>query len=164
MDVSGWTIDQKARLPDWCFGKREAIGCQVYANAAATWFFGISTIDFPDPCCIWAFYSWFSMGADSDITYRVGLRDTVPVNTAEMDTADEIFPYVGEKIVGPNHIRISQRYGSIMGIETKQGMVTGAKNLVVALYTSSEWTRGDFVFIVSGLPTSMAGWLAHNPV
>ena len=164
MDVSGWTIDQRMRFPDYCFGQQQAIGLQVYCPNALIYYFGISEIALPDPACIWQFSSWFKISAAANNTFRIGLAATVPTTIAEMDLALEIFPYIGGAYAGPNKLRVTQRYSTPWVMNIRKGLVTNGLKIVVALYSTVADTTGDFVLIVSGLPTNMAGWLAHNKV
>lgn len=164
MDVSGWTIDQRMRFPDWCFGNRQLIGCQVHCILADQYYFAISDVALPDPVCIWAFHFWVLTAGNMEGAFRIGLRATVPTNEAEMDTATEIFPYVGAPTAGPNKVRHAFRYTTPIMLPVRQGMVTGGLKLVGALYSTFADVRGDLVLEVSGLPTQMAGWLAHHKV
>lgn len=164
MDVSGWTIDQRMRLPDWCFGNRHVIGAYQMNASGASYKYAISEIAFPDPCCIWhvAFAGWHTL--DGVGTLRVGLANELPKNEAEMDLADEIFPAFGFPKTGPNGILLSGAAQFLVSFDARKGMVTGGKKLVISLYNSTGAVRANPLFLVSGLPTSMAGWLAHNKV
>jgi len=164
MDVSGWTVDQRARLPDWCFGNSEAIGCQVCCEVADNTFWGISEIELPDPACIWSMAWWFRQNAYCNHMFRFGLAEEVPVNVGQMDAATEILPYVGKPATGPNELRQGTAESNIQQLFLRRCMATGGLKLVVQLGSSVQWATIDLIIIVSGLPTSMAGWLAHHRV
>lgn len=162
MDVSGWTVDQKARLPDWCFGNREAIGCQVVCEVGGDNFWGISEIALPDPVCIWSLNWYFRQTEYCNHVFRFGLAETVPVNVAQMDAAKEILPYIGRAVTGPNELREGMAQSIIQQLFVRRCMESDGLKLVVQLNSTISWSTIDLSLIVSGLPTSMAGWLAHN--
>lgn len=164
MDVSGWTVDQRMRLPDWCFGNRQIIGCQVLAVQPTTHYWGISAIGLPDPVCIWSVGFWFRIDAYSKMSLEIGLAHNVPTNNAEMAACQEIFPHFGAAQPGPNTMRVGQRYSVPLQIEVRKGMITSGKKLVADFYSTLADARVDVYLVVSGLPTSMAGWLAHHKI
>ncbi len=164
MDVSGWTVDQRMRLPDWCFPNRQIISVFIKATTGSTWYFGISDIALPDPCCIWSI-GWFCYkDTATNSLQRVGLRATVPANAAEMDAAAEILPHFGEAHAGPNYIRIDDQLGNLAQIPLRHGLVTGGLKFVAGFFILTGIASATIFLVVSGLPTSMAGWLAHNKV
>ena len=158
MDVSFWTIDQRMRLPDHFFGNRQLIGCQVYCLNALAYYYSISEVALPNPACIWAFHFWVRTPASVDATFRIGLRATVPTNEGEMDTAMEIFPYIGEPSVGPNKLRLSFRYSTPVVLTDRQGMVTGGLKFVGRFYSSIADVYAFFVLEVSELPKKIPAW------
>lgn len=164
MDVSGWTIDQKMRLPDWCFGNRQVIAAYANTPEIATCYWGISEIALPDPVCIWSLGWWLGKAASAYYDFRFGLRDTVPTSIAEMDTAVEILPYLGSPHAGPNTLRVEYIETAVSQIDLKKGMVTGGKKLVVEIKSSVQWVACNVFLVCSELPTDMASWLAHNKV
>lgn len=164
MDVSGWSVEQRMRLPDWCFGNREAIGCEVNCVLADTDYWAISEIALPDPVCFWSLAFWFREPAFARVRFRFGLRATVPVNATQMNTATEILPYVGATTAGPNFLRVGQFDSVFYQLMLRKGMVTGGDKLVFEVQSDHINTRADLVMIYSELPTSMAGWLAHHKV
>lgn len=164
MDVSGWTVDQRMRLPDWCFGNRQVIAAYASSPEIATFYWGISEIALPDPVCIWSLGWWLGKAESAFYDFRFGLRDTVPTNEAEMDTAIEILPYLGSAHAGPNYLRVEYLETAIVQINLKKGMVTGGKKLVVEFKSSIAWAALNVFLVCSALPTDMAGWLAHSKV
>lgn len=164
MDVSTWTVDQRMRLPDWCFGNRMLIGLFHNNTHPGTTEWAIRDIALPDPVCIWEFWYLIIETAANYGTYRAGLADTVPVNVAQMDEALEIYPYFGIDHAGPNYIIRKTEDATHVVIKLRKGMVTGGKKLVMEVGSVAGTARGFFGLLVSGLPTNMAGWMAHNPV
>lgn len=162
MDVSGWTIDQRMRLPDWCFGNRHFIMCNVSTGTTEPFQWGISEFAFPDPACIWLFDLLYLPFTDGKGYVRVGMADAVPTSEAEMDAAAEIFPGYGFPNPGPNVISVWQTVFIHRALAVRKGLVTGGKKLVVETYRFSGSYIIDCSFLVSELPTSMAGWLVHN--
>lgn len=164
MDVSGWTVDQLMRLPDWCFGNRQLIGCYVYTVGPGTLDWGISDIALPDPACIWEFSFQVLEFANQHGDYRAGLSHTLPASEGQMDATQEFYPHWGRHHAGPNYILCGTYIFTYVTIPFKRGIVTGGKKLVVEAKSWEGTARIHFSLLVSGLPTSMAGWLAHNKV
>lgn len=164
MDVTGWTMEQRMRLPDWCFGNRQIISVYLVNDTPASRAWAISTIALPDPACIWQFaYTWMPDVAGSGWV-RVGLADAVPVNQAQMDAADPILPYFGSPTETPPVICPPSFQTMYVAIDTRRGIVTGGKKLVVEIRCGAAKTKIVVWVLVSCLPTDMAGWLAHNIV
>lgn len=162
MDVSGWTIDQRMRLPDWCFGNRELIGIHVDCPTLDVFYYGISEIALPDPVCIWAVGFYLYCFNYTRFRFRIGMATSIPANEAEMTAATEILPYFGQPLAGPNYIRAGTLDTRAFQIPLRKGMETGGKKLVASVLTGTDMTKIDIFMVVSELPTSMAGWLAHN--
>ena len=164
MDVSGWTVQQRMRFPDWCFPNRQLISAYAYNNVADTYVLSISTIALPDPAVIWEFDYWGQPSGDGYGNLRVGLAAAVPTNVAEMDAAQELFPDYGIANAGPNIIPLSAKVGWHIMHGVRKGLTTGGKYLVTETYCAAPIIRSNATLLVSGLPTDMAGWLAHSKV
>lgn len=158
MNVTGWDLASRMKLPDHCFGNRQAIGTLVWAALADTWYYSISLIALPDPVCLWKFYFWFQVPSALRLAFRVGLAAAVPTNEAEMDAAAELLPYIGEEKPGPNWHWLGVVDSLPFEFELRKGMVTGGLKLVAALNGGVNNFRGNFVFVVSELPTKVPGW------
>lgn len=164
MDVSGWTVDQKMRLPDWCFGNREVQSVYLGNGVVGTFKWAICETVMPDPACIWQAVLVSSLTAGASGYFRVGLADNVPVNEAQMDAAVEIFPYFGVAHAGPNVISDWGQPFVYWGFDVRKGMATGGKKIVLEVKCIAATIRCLIELTVSTLPTNMAGWLAHNKV
>jgi len=164
MDVTGWTIDQKMRLPDWCFGNRQVIGVYVSTWVPGGDAFAIAEIPLPDPVCIWqmAFVVTYEAGASGHA--RAGLSHTLPANVAEMNAATEIYPYFGTPMAGPNALPDLKGTGFYGEVAFKKGIVTDGMYIVGQVHCTAIMTRLNFWLLVSGLPTDMAGWMEHSLV
>lgn len=164
MDITGWSIEQRMRLPDWCFGNRELTGAYVSRNPTGlVW--AIGTLVLPDPACIWTVYITSMPNAGMMSYVRVGLADTVPTSEAEMNAAVEILPHGWQARAGPNRISLLSGAYALLVYDVRRGMATGGKKLVIEMDNIFYgWNRVEADLIVSGLPTDMAGWLAHSPV
>lgn len=164
MDVSGWTIEQKSRLPDWCFGSQLMICRRNKIQNYATYEWTISTDVLPDPACIWCFGITVIETPDTSSRFRFGLLDNVPTTVAQMDAAVNLFPDFGNNDFAPPRIPILSSYGEGYQIRMKYGVATGGKKLAVEHYQAAGARKADIIvyLIVSALPTDMAGWMAHN--
>ena len=88
----------------------------------------------------------------------------MPANEAEMDLATEILPDYGVAHAGPNQINLYSTKFTMLTINLRKGMATEGKKLVIENYCNVVSMRVECNLVVSGLPTSMAGWLAHHKV
>lgn len=164
MDVSGWTVEQRMRLPDWCFGNRDLMSLYIENVVAGTYTYAISAFVLPDPACIWGIM-FMSTNSVAGLGYvRLGLNDHLPVDAADMNTSIEILPNFGRPAAGPNIFWISGSYFYVWDMPAKRGLVTNGWNFVIENRCVVADFRVDVTLIVSGLPTDMAGWLAHNKV
>lgn len=164
MDVSGWTIDQRMRLPDWCFGNRKIIALNMRAVGAGVFYWRISGVTLPQDICIWQI-GMFPRFVDSMNSYfRVGLRATVPTSEAEMDEAVPVLPDFGAINYTPPRIHLMDGGTSVWQFFHRKGMETGGKKLVAELWCSTSDVALIFYMLYSELPTNMAGWLAHHKV
>jgi len=161
IDVTGWTLAQKMRLPDWCFGNRKIIGVFKDEGVVTTFDWNISEDALPDPACIWQvlFVSQPDLGGKGYM--RVGLDTDVPTSVAEMNAATELFPSIGEAHAGPNIISFYGERPFYWSVDLRKGMVTGGKKLVIEVYCSVTKVRFDCELVVSGLPTEVPAFL--NP-
>jgi len=162
MDVSGWTIEQKMRLPDWCFGQRQLYGTYSAANAGTPTKWEICDEALPDPACIWTFGFIQIKTALCNGQLRIGLAEAVPVNVGQMDAAVEILEHFGSPLAGPNLIVTTADEQMFIEVNMKRGLATGGKKFV----TENRWVAGTSRFqawiTASGLPTGMSTWLSHN--
>lgn len=166
MDVSGWTIEQRMRFPPWCYGNRLMYNCRMSNIVAGSMTWTISNDPLPDPACIWALGFILWTGDHPWSYWRMGLRSTIPTSEAEMNTCQNIFPDFGNQTFAPPRINVATISGSYYQLPLAYGLVTGGKKFVIEGLLNA--AGGNLIFnaylIVSGLPTSMAGWLAHHKV
>ena len=162
MDVSGWTIEQRMRLPDWCFGQREIVSVYQGVDGPATFGWAISSTALPNPACIWQLAVQSTPNPGGKGYMRIGLANAVPVNEGDMNAADEIFPGYGAPAIGPDRISIWGGTYASWSFDSRHGLTTGGQKLVLEVYAHLETCRVQVMLIVSELPTSMASWLSHN--
>lgn len=166
MDVTGWTVDQRMRLPDWCFGNRSLIGLRLTTTTPGGYDWDIAALALPDPCCIWGLGLNITQSDQRSSFVRMGLATAVPTSSAEMDATTPLFPYFGNAVYTPPRVHFPTIGGPAYFIPVRKGMVTGGKKFVGEIYLHGAGTALllDVYLIVSGLPTHMAGWLAHHKV
>lgn len=162
VDVSGWSLAKRMALPDWCFGNREAIGCEVNCVNADQDYWAISEIVLPDPVCFWSLGFWFRQPAFARIRFRFGLRATIPTSVAEMNGATEILPYIGAITTGPNYLRIGSFDTFVTDLVLRKGMATGGLKLVMEVQSTSVNTRADLFVVYSELPTEIPAFSNPN--
>lgn len=158
MDVSGYNLESKMKLPDPCFGQKQVVSCYAVNNGVGTYRWSISSLALPDPVCIWhaMFCSQPSTGGTGRM--RIGLAAAVPTTIAEMNAADEIFPDLGAPTAGPNYIDFFSTVYSYYAFDVRKGMATGGKKLVMSTYCVAATMRLLCVLVVSELPTKVPGW------
>lgn len=162
MDVSGWTVDQRMRLPDWCLGNRQVVGVYLENLVAGVDQFGASIVPMPDPVCIWSIlFEMMPTGGGTGYV-RIGINDHVPVDAADMDGSVQILPDYGVFYTGPNIIMCIAGVFNTWNLQTRLGMDTNNFHLVVQNHCIVADFRSQVSMVISGLPTSMAGWMAHN--
>lgn len=164
MNITGWTLAQRMRFPEWCFPNRQLVSAYGYNDVVASHTWAISTIALPDPAVIWEFDYWCQPNVASRGDLRLALADVVPANTADMDAALEIFPDYGIIQAGPNKIPLNAELPWYIMHRVKKGMVTGGKYLVTETRCGAGVMRTNVALLVSGLPTDMAGWMEHSRV
>lgn len=164
MDVSGWTIAQKMRLPDWCFGSRDTYIAHAGVAEPNTYEWGISEKALPDPACIWEFVILLGSTDYAFNKIRIGLSDTVPTSPEEMDATYNLFPDFGDPAFTPPGINCGTIPGEFFWLSLRRGLATQGLKLVIEArrHASGTILIADVILVISGLPTSMAGWLAHN--
>lgn len=164
MDVSGWTIEQRMRFPDWCFGNRRILSVSVGNNTAGTFRWKISGTTLPDQICIWS-VGIYPRYIDSYSSYiRLAFAATVPTTEAEMNAATPALPDFGELIYTPPRIYLADGGYEVWQIPLRKGMDVTGKKLVVELYCATVKVHLLPYLTFSELPTNMEGWLAHKKV
>lgn len=164
MDVSGWTVDELMRLPDWCFGNRELYGCRVANNVPNTGKWFISTIALPDPACIWSGGIFISENDHQFSHVRWGLRSAVPTSEAEMNSCINFLPEFGNPAYAPPRILLPAVEGFNIQLQIRKGVVTGGTKFVCEgfLHAAGTMLTLTMYIVASGMPTSMASWLSHS--
>lgn len=158
MNVTGWTIASRMKLPDYLFGNRTMIGVYKLNAGAGTSNWAISDIALPDPCCIWEF-SYLSMfETTNNGWFRVGLANAVPNNIPEMDAATPLLPQYGTDVGGPRLVSLSSKVYSYVKMNLRIGMATGGKKLVIENRCNVAPTKIIIAVLVSSLPTKVPGW------
>ena len=163
MEVSIWTLDARMRLPDHFFGSRQLIGVYVANTVPATFTYGISDIPLPDPVCIWQMQILVPETVADHGNYRAGLAAVIPANHAQMDAAQEIYPYYGVPHAGPILIqRIAYGWTNI-AVDFRKGLVTSGKYLVVENEGILGTSRIIFSLLVSTVPKKIPAWAGAWP-
>ncbi len=164
MDVSGWTVDQKMRLPDWCFGQRRTMRISHTAVGAGVDAWAIKEKTLPENICIWTAGYWYTETNSTSDYLRMGFRATVPTSIGEMD---EAVPAEPENIgipPGPEKMYMPMTENSVILIPTRKGVVATGLFLVMQVHSGAAKCSGACILTYSEMPTSMAGWLAHHKV
>ena len=121
MKIKRWTIDEKMRLPDWCFGNRKIISLALTVSGAGTLGWKISGVSLPVQICIWTF-GLYPVSIDNKYSWiRCGLRETVPTSSAEMDTSIPIMPNFGSISQTPPVMYLAPGANEILQFALRKG-------------------------------------------
>lgn len=164
MDVSGWTVDQRMRFPDWCFGNKKVISLYGFSTGVTTLTWDIHTLSLPDPVCIWEIMIMPLVNSHVYNYIRVGLTAKKPVNEAEMDASIPVLPDFGVVTYTPPRIYFSDDSKEILKFTLRKGMVTDGLYLTTEAFSNDVKISILIALVISELPTQMAGWLAHHKV
>lgn len=164
MDVSGWTIEQRMRFPDYCFGNRMLMGLSYSNSVAGSTRWRIHTTVLPAQICIWQTkILWRAV--DSTMSFiRFGFRATLPTTQAQMDSAIPVLPDFGDVSHSPPRVWLPSGGHEVWAFDLRKGMATSSLKLTLEIYAQVAPVTVLFAFVYSLLPTDMAGWLAHNKV
>jgi len=158
MRIDNWPMERIMRLPDWCFGRKWAMGEALTVDPEATGFV-ISQDGLPEVCVIWEVWGQISAptwGIGS-VEFRIG--NQLPANLAEFRQLEPLFGPVGEiGIVRSTFITGSMGDFRVLGI--KQKVEAGGRNLVMRMEQRST-TAGIIQagIVVSSIPKEVPDWL-----
>ncbi len=158
MDVSGWALAKRMKIPDQYFPDREIVSVYDSESSATTFEWGISGVALPDPVCIWELGIQI-VSSGSALSYvRLGLRSAVPTSEAEMNGAKNIFPDLGDLTKTPPAIYMAAVYPFQMRFTCKKGFVTAGDKFVMELYNVTGVLSIMASMLISGLPTDVPAW------
>lgn len=166
MDITGWTLEQRIRLPEWCFGSHQIMSVYLSNVAPGTSIWGQSLEILPADICIWAAGLLIVVNDAVWSFVRMGFRDTAPVNVGQMDASHNFLPGFGNTAFAPPRINTSLVTGLQYHVPLKMGVTPAGERLVAECYCSAGGTQTIVMLyiIYSTLPVDMAGWLSHNIV
>lgn len=164
MDVSGWTVDQRMRFPDWAFGNRKVTSVSKTVNGPNGIGWKISAVALPDPICIWELCITPVVADVYPGILRIGLADTLPTTEDQMNATIPLLPDFGDLSLTPPRIVLGTARYEVWRFPIRKGMATGGKKVVIELRCPQTKLNLLIHLVYSELPTSMAGWLAHNKV
>lgn len=158
MDVTLWNLASRMKLPDHCFGNRQAISVQIKAVGVGAMDWRISTVVLPDPICIWE-VGILPLTLDTSKAYiRVGLLDNLPGNEAAMNLAVPILPNFGNIGFTPPRIAMADAGYNTFQFVLRKGIVTGGKKVAVECYSDAVELKVQFYLVFSELPNLIPGW------
>jgi len=158
MDVSGWNLASKMKLPDHLFGNRVSIGISIFTAPGPDMKWYISRDPLPNQVCIWDVAWYPRQVGDFNSYFRIGYRAAVPTSEAEMNTAVPLMPQIGNYAYTPPRIYLSTASYEVWRFLSREGQNTGGLKLVMEIYTLANISRGIFVVTYSELPTKVPGW------
>ncbi|MBA7679125.1 hypothetical protein ES703_87408 [subsurface metagenome] len=164
MDVSSWTLAQRMRLPDWCFGNRDLLmlSLGVWTGGGFGWVIGAEAL--PQQICIWQMGVVIRRNESADNYFRLGMRATIPTTEAHMNDSTPLFPKWGNINYTPPRITLPAETDQVWFFNTRNGIDTGGLKFVGEIWGDDCAAMAQVNIVYSELPTSMAGWLAHHKV
>lgn len=158
MDVSGWTLAKRMKIPDQYFPNRQIVSAYKVGGVAGVFGWAISGVALPDPACIWEVGFVLPQSDSANNYFRVALRGTVPTTEAEMNGAINVFPDLGDIAATPPKIYANSTGSPRWSIKLRKGFVTGGNKLVLEIYPVGNIIRVLAYMVVSGLPTNVPAW------
>ena len=159
IDVSGWTLANKMKLPDWCFGNRKVVSRSIGHDTPGGLQWKIHTLALPANVCLWEVFC-MPIVIDNKSSYiRAGFRTSIPVNEAQMDAAIPILPYYGNVAFTPPRIYFAAAQQFAWNFTARKGMTTGGGYLVLEAYCFATYFGVNFGFVFSELPTEVPAFL-----
>jgi len=142
MDVSGWTIEQRMRLPDWCFGNRRIFSLTETVGVAAGLVWKKSPITLPANICLWS-VGILPRLLDSWSSYiRVGFATAVPTSEAQMDASIPVMPDFGNYLYTPPRIYMAAAGTEVWQFNLRKGIATSGCSLWCIRSCRPAWPVG----------------------
>ena len=161
MDVSGWTVEERMRLPDWCFPERQPFQLYHINNQVGTWSYVMPDYPLPNPACVWkmTLATFPTTGGTGDVKF--GLLSDLPLDDNQMETNEPVFDDLKPAPTNVNWIKLYAGVPVTFGYDFRTPIVTTGLKLGMGLYCAVATIRLDLTFIISGLPTKVSGFF--NP-
>jgi len=164
MDVSGWTLDEKMRLPDWCFGNRELVMLSMGVWLGGGFFWVALATDLPAQICIWQMGVVVRRNDSADNYFRIGMRATVPLNEAQMNASTPVFPEWGNLAFTPPRITLPEATDQVWFFNTRCGIETGGLRFVGEVWGNACPAMVQINIVYSELPAEIPAHLDPNTV
>lgn len=158
MRIDNWPMDRIMRLPDWCFGRRWAVGVTTYAEGIGIQF-DISEASLPDKFVIWEL-AIQSVGITlNEMQVSLAIGENLPANDAEFVVLKQIFNDIGDSVPPTRNIFLGANYLFHLNqlrqpVEAGGGKLVGRFNCPIA----QEVITQVFV-VISSLPREVEDWL-----
>lgn len=161
IDVSGWSLDKRLRLPDWCFGNREVMSVSNTTTGVGNFSWKISGITLPTEICIWTLGILVRTNDSYISTVRIGFLDTLPTTIGEMDLAIPILPDFGSTTYTPPRIALADEGREVWQFNLRKGIDTGGLKMALELKCGGTEVALIVFLVYSELPTEIPAFL--NP-
>ena len=165
LDLQGWSIEDKLRLPDWCFGRRYIVSVTWQASAYGTDAYDISEDCFPEEAVIWEVVLSFDRVSANDNYVRLALGSQLPANEAGFMELEPLLRGFGLTGPEPRKIRVPNNF-RVIRFCLRQYFAPGGRRLVVfnRVPTTAAFGSGEVIVVVSGLPKEVPDWLISGQV
>jgi len=154
MDIRNWSLGQIVQLPEHVFGRKYCVSVELTVGGGITEY-AMSEMAFPERMILWQVAIYWGLWSAAGSYLRLGMRDQIPTSPAEMSSAEEILPGVGESMLGPNMLHAYQYTGQEI-IDLKAPMIPPARHLVAQVTSSGGATSNvRAICVVSGIPNEV---------
>lgn len=161
MNIQNWGIGKIMELPDWLFGRRFVVSCEIDVGTARfAW--DISEVALPDMCVIWEL-SIQATGTFSDWGWvGIALGDQLPTNAGMFNVLEPLFMGMGLQGAEPRNMRADiQRTKHLNRL--RMPVAAAGRRLVIESLTEDTIKAGVQVdIVVSGVPKEVPDWLCSG--
>lgn len=146
------------QLPDWCFGRRWVVSCELGATAGTT-VWDISEVALPDAGVIWQLSLNIIYSMDPTNTIRLALGDILPTTTVIMDELEPLVHGIGVQGAEPRQKHV-HAYGKGFDIRMRTPRTFQSKKMVMeATAVAGELNYAQAIMVVSSIPLEVPDWL-----
>lgn len=158
MNIQNWGMGQIMQLPDYLFGRRFLITCEVRVGPA-TRAWDISEVALPEKCVIWELVIKGMGIIGMMTTVRIALGDQLPTAVAMFNALDPLFMGLGAQGAEPRDFLLLERAG-VAFRRLRMPVAAQGRRLVIEAISPEILTAAVVVgIVVSGVPKEVPDWL-----
>lgn len=158
MDISKWPLDKVMQLPDFVFGTKFTVSCEVQANGV-TPAFDISEIALPEYFILWQLVTE-CMFTDYYMSYiRIGLGEQLATTEAMFMNNEPLLHGYGEQGASPRKILIAVQSSTVQINLRKPVHAKGKKLTMMGQVIVDKAARARATIVISTVPKEVPDWV-----